>query len=340
VPVLALTATATSKVVSDIEEQLSMHEPRIFRGSFYRPNLRLSAYQKGDSLGMTAKEAVLRIAQARVGQSGIIYCLSRKKTEEFAEYLAKNGLRAKAYHAGLSAEERDRVQDAFQNDDVDIVAATIAFGMGIDKSNVRYVIHGDMPRSIEGYYQEIGRAGRDGLESECILLYSWSEVIAYDRFSEEIEDTAAKERARNQVREMYDLAEAKSCRHQTLVYYFHEEMGECGESCDRCSARDVLRESRPVFSKRPKAPVAPRVARESRESLEVDSDLFDKLRALRKEIADERDVPAYVVFSDATLLEMAAKKPRTLGELAFISGVGPTKLARYGEVFLKALREN
>ncbi|HSC88215.1 MAG TPA: ATP-dependent DNA helicase RecQ [Polyangiaceae bacterium] len=335
VPVLALTATATEQVKADIQAQLSMSDPAVFRGSFFRPNLRLTAYQKGEGLGVTVRNAVLRLARKRVGQSGIVYCLSRKKTEELAEFLRENGLRASAYHAGMDNDERSRVQDEFRNDDLDIVTATIAFGMGIDKSNVRYVIHADMPRSIEGYYQEIGRAGRDGLPSDCVLFYSWSEVRTYDRFADDLEDEAARDRAREQVRDMFSLAEAQVCRHQNLVGYFHEDMGSCGESCDRCSPGDPLAES---------AGARERVlGRSSSNSstrsgvVEVDADLFERLRACRKELADERGVPAYVVFNDATLLEMAARRPRTSGELSLVSGVGPAKLARYGEAFLAVL---
>ncbi len=345
VPVLALTATATDDVTDDIRAQLSMHEPRVFRGSFFRKNLNLSAYQKGEELGLSARKATLSLAKTRVGQSGIVYCLSRKKTEDIANFLKEHGLRAEAYHAGLSPEERSRVQDAFRNDDIDVVAATIAFGMGIDKSNVRYVVHADMPRSIEGYYQEVGRAGRDGLPSDCILFYSWSEVRTYDRFFEDMADEQAAERSRDQVREMFSLAQSTVCRHQNLVGYFGEEMPRCEGSCDRCAGYDVVNESR----------IAAKVSRSSvrRETLRgasrggdlgdgvsVDSELFEKLRALRRELAEQRNVPAYVVFSDATLAEMAARSPKTLGELSQISGVGPTKLSRYGQNFLNLLTES
>lgn len=332
VPILALTATATQVVTDDIVSELAMVEPALFKGSFFRSNLRIAAYQKGDALGVSVKKAVLDLAKKRVGQSGIVYCLSRKKAEELAAHLSEHGLRAEAYHAGLSADERSRVQDAFRSDDVDVVTATIAFGMGIDKSNVRYVIHADMPRSVEGYYQEIGRAGRDGLESDCVLFYSWSEVRAYDRFADELEDEAARDRSRRQVREMFELAEARACRHQTLVGYFGEMRAPCGEACDRCTGADVLLAAKSNEPRRARVKSA-----RDEQSLEVDSELFSRLRSLRKELADERGVPAYVVFSDATLAEMAARRPMTLGELSSISGVGPTKLARYGREFLTAL---
>ncbi len=337
VPVLALTATATATVTDDIIGQLSMHEPAVFRGSFFRENLRLHVYKKGDALGISVRQAVLRLARERVGKSGIVYCLSRKKTEELAAFLSENGLRAEAYHAGMEPEERTRVQDAFRDDDVDVVVATIAFGMGIDKSNVRYVIHADMPRSIEGYYQEVGRAGRDGLPSDCILFYSWSEVRTYDRFADESEDHDAADRMRNQVREMFRFAEAEECRHQTLVGYFGEDLGRCESSCDRCAGSDPVGEAastgRKGRSDRRRPEVAMRAAG-------IESELFERLKVLRRSLAEERGVPAYVVFSDATLLEMAAYKPQSHGQLAAISGVGPTKLNRYGDAFLKVLCES
>lgn len=342
VPVLALTATATKEVTKDIVNQLSMHEPALFQGSFFRNNLRLFAYQKGDSLGISVRRAILALLQSRIGQSGIIYCLSRKKTEELASYLQENGVRAQAYHAGLDNEQRSRVQDAFRNDDVDVVTATIAFGMGIDKSNVRFIIHADMPRSVEGYYQEIGRAGRDGLVSDCILFYSWSEVHTYDRFVEELTDDVARERSRDQVREMFSLAQSAGCRHQTLVGYFGEQIPQCVEACDSCTRIDVVREAkadrRSVGKRERSAPRGPRGLVPDRSAQwEVDGELFERLRLARRHLAEERGVPAYVIFSDATLAEIAAKKPSSLGELARISGVGPTKLARYGQQFLETI---
>lgn len=333
VPVLALTATATAAVVDDIKGQLAMSTPQVFRGSFFRPNLRLFAYQKGDGLGMSVRQAILRLVSGRVGQSGIIYCLSRKKTEELAQFLRENGISAEAYHAGLEASDRGRVQDAFRDDDVDVVTATIAFGMGIDKSNVRYVIHADMPRSIEGYYQEVGRAGRDGLTSDCILFYSWSEVRTYDRFADGMEEESA-ERSRAQVREMFSMAQATACRHQTLVGYFEQTLDPCGDACDFCTGIDPVRDAQGRARGRATLPRATA----GKQRLEVDGELFEKLRALRRELAEERGVPAYVVFSDATLAEMAALRPRSIGELSSISGVGPTKLSRYGHAFLEVLK--
>jgi len=331
-PVLALTATATRDVTNDIVEQLGMQEPSLFRGSFFRANLKLSVYRKGESLGVSVRDAIARVARARSGESGIVYCLSRKGTETMAEFLRKCGVNALAYHAGMDPADRNRVQDRFRDDDVEVVVATIAFGMGIDKSNVRYVIHRDMPRSIEGYYQEIGRAGRDGVSSDCVLFYSWSEVKAYDGFAEQAPaELAAKLRA--QAREMFRFAESTQCRHLTLVNYFGDSMDPCGSSCDACTKADLLQAAKPGPKRRTALPEALAEHRQPN----VDSELFAELKALRKQLASERGVPAYVVFTDATLLEMAAIRPKSAGELLAISGVGPTKLERYGAAFLAVL---
>src|SRR5579871_496752 len=226
VPVLALTATATPAVTADIISQLAMIDPACFRGRFFRPNLHVSIYRKGDHDGDASagskgvRAAITSLVHARRGQSGIVYALSRKSCESLAEHLRGTGIAAAAYHAGLEPAERNRVQDAFSRDEVDVVVATVAFGMGIDKSNVRYVIHRDMPRSIESYYQEIGRAGRDGLPSDCILFYSWADVLAFERFADrpgEETDPAVLARQRDQIREMFNYASARDCRHRLVV---------------------------------------------------------------------------------------------------------------------------
>jgi ATP-dependent DNA helicase RecQ len=337
VPMLALTATATPQVMRDIVQQLGMRAPTMFRGSFFRKNLRLASFQKGDSLGRTTREAIASLVQARPGESGIVYCLSRKSTEETADYLKEQGCKATCYHAGLAPEQRSKAQDAFRNDDVDVVVATIAFGMGIDKSNVRYVIHRDLPKSIEGYYQEIGRAGRDGAPSDCILFYSWSEVVAYDRFADGTEDDAAAERLRSQAREMFRFAEASRCRHQLLAEYFGETLQKCGESCDVCRGRVTLP---PKLRKSRRGSEGPSRSAAVAAALgaSVDGDLLTLLKSLRLHLARENGVPAYLIFNDATLLEMAARKPRSEAELLQVSGVGPAKLEKYGAAFLKLFK--
>jgi ATP-dependent DNA helicase RecQ len=335
-PVLALTATATEAVSRDIVEQLGMADPVVHRGSFFRPNLHIHTFKKGGE-GPTVREAILRLVEARPGQSGIIYCLSRKSVEGTAEFLRSKGIRAGAYHAGLAAEEREKAQEAFRRDDLDVIVATIAFGMGIDKSNVRYVIHRDLPKSLEGYYQEIGRAGRDGADADCVLFYSWADVMSLDRFTEDLDGELA-ELQRKQIREMFRYAEAVRCRHQMLAQHFGDESEPCRTSCDICTGRDVLAEA-PKRARRERIKASePLQAPEPMAASEEEA-LYLELKALRRKLADARGVPAYVVFTDATLQHMARFRPATREHLLAISGVGLKKLQQYGDAFLAVLRQ-
>ncbi len=330
VPVLALTATATTEVVADIERQLGMVAPKQFRGSFFRSNLRLHVYRKGD--GRNTRADVLALVRERADRSGIVYCLSRKTVEATAEFLREHGVRALPYHAGMDSADRSRVQDAFRRDEIDVVVATVAFGMGIDKPNIRYVIHRDMPKSLESYYQEIGRAGRDGAPSDCVLFYSWAEVASYDRFTEGVEDQTVRARSRDQCREMFAWADRRACRHQTLVAYLGEAVAPCRSSCDVCSKTDLLASLR-AESTRPR-----KRSRDNFEGLGADEALLARLKSLRKQLADARGIPAYLVFSDAALIQMVERRPSNDSEFLAISGVGPKKLAQYGAAFLAALR--
>ena len=335
-PVLALTATATRDVRRDILGQLGMETPFEFLGSFFRPNLKLHAVKKGGD-GPAVREAILRLIQARPGQSGIVYCLSRKSAESTAEYLISKGVRARSYHAGLNPQDREAAQEAFRRDDADVITATIAFGMGIDKSNIRYVIHRDMPKSIEGYYQEIGRAGRDGADADCVMFYSWADVMSLERFLDGLEPDAANLQ-RKQIRAMFDFAEVTSCRHRALVGQFEERIEPCRDACDICGGRNVLAEAprslgRAKLKKGPNPAIvaAPYIPQDEEEAL------YLELKALRRRLADERNLPAYLVFSDATLQHIARFRPTTAQHLLGISGVGPKKLESYGEVFLELL---
>jgi ATP-dependent DNA helicase RecQ len=327
VPILALTATATRPVAGDIIRQLGMVKPDGYKGSFFRRNLVLTAHRKGDGRG--SRKDLLAYVRSRASESGIIYTLSRRNVESLTDFLRRAGVRAVPYHAGLDDGVRARHQEAFARDEAHVVVATIAFGMGIDKSNVRYVIHREMPRSIEGYYQEIGRAGRDGLPSDCICLYSWADVISYERFQDGIEDADVRRAARAKTRAMYNLVAAPGCRHRNLVAYFDETISPCGDACDVCRGTgfvDLVRVK--------KAPA------KGRHGIAVaDGDLFQRLRALRRTLADAEGVPAYIVFSDAVLASMAAARPTDETGLLAVPGVGPAKLARYGKAFLGVLRE-
>jgi ATP-dependent DNA helicase RecQ len=430
-PMMALTATATERVREDIVRALRLRDPRCYVASFNRPNLFYRVVGKERAFDQT-----LAFIKQRRGESGIIYCQSRKSTESVAERLLSAGVRALPYHAGLDHEVRSRHQELFLRDEAQVVCATIAFGMGINKPNVRYVIHYDLPKNIEGYYQETGRAGRDGLPSECLLLFNPGDAVKQANFIAEKTDQQEQEIARAQLRQMVHYADGAACRRSMLLEYFGERFPEanCG-ACDNClTPRDtfdgtlaaqkflsciyrlaqasrfgvglnhivevltgaetekvrkwghdqlstygigkehgraewlhigrelirlgycvqegqfstvsltpeglqVLKSRQPVQLTRPLV-ISGKPARERRGEIECDETLFEKLRQLRKKMADERDVPAYVVFSDVTLRLFAREYPQTAVELSQISGVGAKKLAEFGTPFIAAIREH
>jgi ATP-dependent DNA helicase RecQ len=343
IPVLALTATATRKVALDIVRSLGMRKPGGYKGSFYRPNLRIIAQKKGGK--RNTRKDILSVIRGHAGASGIVYCATRKGVDSTTEWLSAQGIKALPYHAGLSDTVRARNQDAFARDDVDVVVATVAFGMGIDKSNVRFVIHRDMPKSIEAWYQEIGRAGRDGLPSDCIVFYSWADVINYDGFLNDIEDPDLREETRARTVGLFRVLDQSGCRHQALVGYFDEAIGPCGESCDACLGLNLDevtlrrgRTSRGTASAPSWRKPSWQTSSGADDDGDFDTELFDRLRALRRQLADAEGKPAYIVFSDAVLRDMAQTRPRSEAELLRVSGVGITKLARYGRPFLELLR--
>lgn len=428
VPFIALTATATPRVQRDILENLEIPDAVIFRTSFNRPNLYYQITPKR-SQQATLKEIVQYI-RSRPGQSGIVYCHSRRRVEEVAQTLQANGIKALPYHAGMDAATRNRNQDAFLNEEIQVIVATIAFGMGIDKPDVRFVIHYDVPKSIENYYQETGRAGRDGLPSDCILYYDYNDILKLDRF---LKDKPASEREAIVflLQEMAYFCETGQCRRKFLLQYFGEsyEADKCGGMCDNCRypkksfdgqdiAKPILEtiahlerfplipildhvvglqseiagRTLPTFGKlrghnldeiksyvaqlmvegylqrdpsdytlvqlteKGKAFLAnphpitlyppydrtPAPADEEGfiEELTLhDEVLLEKLKALRKRIADERRVPPYVIFQEPTLIEMATQYPITLEELERIPGVGPVKAQKFGRPFVELIRE-
>ncbi len=317
-PIIALTATANARVRTDIVKQLGLEHGRIFQSSFNRPNLTYRVEPKKKSF-----DCLLAEVRDRPGQSVIVYCFSRKSTEKVAADLRANGVSAAAYHAGLTPQERTRVQEQFIRDQVPVIAATIAFGMGIDKPDVRLVVHMDIPKSVEGYYQETGRAGRDGLPSDCILYYSAGDRFKQEYFIREIPDPKEQLRARLQLQDITNYCEQKTCRRAFLLRFFGESWNEtsCG-GCDICLP--------PREQRKPLKDLTP---------VDFDRDLFDILRAKRREIAEEQGVPPYVVFGDKSLQEMARVYPQRLETLSRVFGVGKEKLAHYGETFLREIRE-
>ncbi|MEZ5175419.1 MAG: ATP-dependent DNA helicase RecQ [Acidimicrobiia bacterium] len=328
-PILALTATATERVRRDIVAQLHLEDPVVVSTSFFRPNLRIHVWKKGGEgpNRIKVKDSIGKICLDRKGESGIVYTLSRKSADSTAEYLRSLGIRAGSYHAGMETDDRTRVQDEFIRDDIDVVCATVAFGMGIDKSNVRFVIHRDMPKSIEGYYQEIGRAGRDGLDSDCYLFYSWADVIQLERMVSGSDNQRTYEQ---HIRLMYRFAEGERCRHMGLAWYFGEQMSVCGSSCDNCTdfGLDFHSMEVPRSSRAPSTP----------DGLHGEAtEVFEALRVLRKQLADSKGVPAYVVFNDATLRAMADACPTSESEFLSLPGVGAAKLKAYGSIFLDAI---
>jgi len=315
-PMIALTATANARVRSDIIAQLGLADGRIFEASANRANLTYRVVPK-----QKAFVGLLGELRARPGQAAIVYCFSRKGTEKTAADLKANGIQAAAYHAGLSAIERSRVQEAFIRDRVPVVVATVAFGMGIDKPDVRLVAHMDLPKSIEGYYQETGRAGRDGLPSDCILWYSAGDRFKQEFFIREMEDADEQRRARAQLMDMVRYAEARTCRRSILLKYFGETMpgDKCG-ACDNCLPRRSVATSK------------------DKEAVDFDHELFERLRMIRRTAAESRGVPPYMIFGDKSLQEMARWYPQRIESLAKIFGVGKEKLAHYGPRFLQAIQ--
>jgi ATP-dependent DNA helicase RecQ len=429
VPAIALTATATPRVREDILTQLDLRDPACFLASFNRPNLNYLVEPKQD-----AAARIVEFIRSRNQDSGIVYAQSRKRSEELAATLRNAGITSVPYHAGLENHERARNQEAFLRDEVRVVCATVAFGMGINKPDVRFVIHADLPKNLEGYYQETGRAGRDGLPADCLLLYSRGDVAKLIRFTDEIPDPEARDHARLQLDQMADFAESDRCRRIDLLGYFGETWPDDScNACDNCLApretwdatteaqkflscilrvkqtghppvgirhlsdiltgsrsekiltkkhdqlttygigkehsaakwaeiarqlarknliaidsgtfptltitpdgMALLRERRTVALTRLMATDKP-AARQRTGDIECDTQLFELLRAHRKQLADAAAVPPYVVFSDVTLRHIAREYPTENTAFLRIPGVGERKLADYGPSFIRVI---
>jgi len=431
-PVIALTATATPKVQQDIQRNLQMEDADLFKSSFNRTNLFYEVRPKKH-----AKKQLIQFLSKHKNDSGIIYCLSRKKVQEIAETLNVNGFNAAPYHAGLEPAIREKNQDDFLNENVNIIVATIAFGMGIDKPDVRFVIHYDVPKSLEGYYQETGRAGRDGLEGNCLMFYSHNDINKLEKFNKD-KSVQERENALILLQEMSYYAESPVCRRKQLLHYFGEEYHvENCEGCDNCvspkdnfDAKDQLmlaiktalstgqrfglnhlvnvvrgsenqyvksydHDKLDVYGKGDGESVETwksiirqaliyeflekdienigvlKVSKKGHQFLEkphsinfakdheyatdveeeedserpkmntkaYDEKLFETLKALRKKIADQKDLPPYVIFQDPSLEEMATTYPTTESELANVNGVGMGKVKKFGTQFLSAISD-
>jgi len=331
VPLIALTATATEKVREDIIKQLDLNDPKVFISSFNRPNLSYEVLPKKDSL-----KTILTLLNNYKDESAIIYCFSRNDTEKLVANLKKYGHKAAAYHAGLNADVRRENQEKFIQDKINIIVATIAFGMGIDKPDVRLVIHHSLPKSVEGYYQETGRAGRDGLPSRCVLLFSYADKFKHDYFIRNMSDPSEQSKAREKLEHVISYGNTGGCRRRFLLRYFDEEYREKScENCDRCITPTPLEESEPVAGRG----LYPRSKHfsPSEQNADYDKVLFDQLRTLRMQEAESLGVPPYVVFGDKTLREMATRYPQTESAFLNISGVGNQKLEQFGEQFISAI---
>jgi ATP-dependent DNA helicase RecQ len=330
---LAVTATATPRVRKDIRDNLNIAPENELVASFNRPNLFYEVIPKTRPL-----EQAVSFLKRFEGQSGIIYCFSRKQVDALSAELSRRGIKAAPYHAGLTAEARAKNQEAFIRDDAGIMVATIAFGMGINKPNVRFVIHYDLPKNIESYYQETGRAGRDGLPARCLLLFSFADIFKIRFLINQKTDENEKRIAQAHLRSIVDYAQTKTCRRLPLIRYFGEnyQNEKCG-MCDVCAPQEEL------MLPSEEAPEAARVAVGSKLPREIpsqyDKTLFEILRKKRKALADEANLPSYVIFPDRSLIEMSAHLPQSKEAFSNIHGVGSRKLEAYGDVFVKLIRE-
>ena len=351
--VAAFTATATERVSRDIESLLELRQPLKLITGFNRRNLFFEVRRVTDK---EKPRHLLAIVEQLRGQSGIIYCGTRKLVMEMCALLGKHGHEAAPYHAGLEDAVRRESQDAFLFDEKPVIVATNAFGMGIDKSNVGFVVHHNMPKDIESYYQEVGRAGRDGSPARCILLYSKRDVVLNNFFidrayeNDELDEEQrerTRDEARRRLREMTFLSTGKGCLRARILRYFGEDApGYCG-GCSHCEPDECLETALPQTAdtaapRQPRRGLDGRPARAAgnRAALAAavaDEELYEQLARLRMQIAKLQKTPAYVVFSNATLIDMCAKKPSTRQQMLGVSGVGEQKLRLYGDLFLQQI---
>ena len=346
IPAMALTATATPAVANDIVDQLARPAMKMFRGSFDRPNLTFRVLPK-----QRAAARLVALLRDDPAASTIVYCFSRKDTEEYAGLLGEAGMNAAAYHAGMNADHRRETQDQFIRDEVPIICATIAFGMGIDKPDVRRVVHMDMPKSIESYYQEVGRAGRDGDPAECVMFFTQGASHKQKYFINQLTDEDEKSRALKRLGMMVSYGQMRGCRRSVLLRYFGDAApeGNCG-ACDNCLGDREARMPRisptlPSAAGRSEMPRSdiPRPQRAAYDPDappdEAEQQRFERLREARAELARRGGVPAYIVAHNAALRAMARANPRTKDDLIAVDGFGPAKVERYGADLLAAIAE-
>ena len=338
IPIIALTATATEKVREDIVKQLDLGDPQVFISSFNRPNLSYEVLPKKDSL-----KSILALLENYRNESVIIYCFSRNDTENIVTNLNKYGFKAAAYHAGLDANKRKDNQEKFIRDEINIIVATIAFGMGIDKPDVRLVIHHSLPKSVEGYYQETGRAGRDGLPARCVLFFSYADKFKHDYFIRNMADETEQKKAQEKLDNVLQYGNFRGCRRRFLLRYFDEvyDKDNCG-NCDGCVPQGPIETDKVDLNfgvVKPKISYPSYVSAVEKNVIH-DSVLFEKLRETRTQEARRLSVPPYMIFGDKALHEMATHFPQTETAFLEINGVGNRKLAQFGKIFISTIRHH
>jgi ATP-dependent DNA helicase RecQ len=331
-PIAAFTASATQRVRHDILHQLKLRDPHKYIASFHRPNLRYVVKQTG---GQELLKLLLASVRNYPEGNIIVYAPTIQRVEQTVDFLQENGIAAIAYHGKMEASLRRRNQEMWMSDEVRVLVGTIAFGLGINKANVRAVIHLSLPKSIEQYYQEAGRAGRDGLPADCLLLWQKQDAALLAHFIQQVSDEAEKDRAWQRYHTIRGFADSKRCRHLTICEHFGEKpkWSTC-EACDVCTGTPEWLQSVEEYAPPVKRKAAAKVA----EISDVDSDLREYLRQWRRDTARENGTPAFVVMHDTSLEEICRRQPMSLGQLLQVSGFGERKTELYGAQIIQALK--